>query len=515
MTPKSQDCDAALLTAILNASVNDAIVVTDAKGIILRIIARTAAMFGYHAKDLLGKSINILIPEPYNRLHDEYLQHYLKTGITHVIGKGREIEGLHANGDRIPLAISIGTAKLKGEVIFVAVMQDISQLRKAQAALARLRHTESVGRLTGGFAHDFNNLLAVITGNLELLADKIKDPSQLEMLQDALAAAEIGADLTETLLVFARRGNLLPQRLDINTEVRRAIKLMRRTLGEKIVLQTQFATDLWPVSADPVQLQTALLNLAVNARDAMPNGGHLTFQTNNIAVTQPDMAQEHGLSLGHYVQILVSDTGAGMAAEALEHAFDPFFTTKRPGKGTGLGLSMVYGFVQQSGGQAHLASKPGKGTTVKLFFPAAEGGIDETTDTPVKETEQIAPATHTVLVVEDDERLRRLTTTRIKALGYNVVTAADSNKALELLANGPIPDLVFTDLLMPGTMSGHELALHVQKNWPHIPVLLTSGDAVEISQKSNDFNSFKLLPKPYRQAELSAQLAALLKPLAR
>jgi PAS domain S-box-containing protein len=507
VTVKLAEKDAALLQALLDATISDAIVVADANGIILRVIPTTVRMFGHQAEAMIGHSITMLMPHPDRALHDGYMRRYLETSRSSVIGRGREVMGLHADGTRIPLLISLGTASMHGKPIFVAIMHDLTQRKKREQDLAQARRLEETAKLTGGFAHDFNNLLTIAMGNLELLQVTIKDRTQNELLQDTLGALELGADLTARLLAFARRSNLAPERIEPNAAVRRTVQLLRRAIGKRVQLRLVLLPDVPAIMADPVQLQTALLNLAVNAQDAMPDGGTLVFETARMRIEDSFMAEEIGLHAGDYVRISVSDNGIGMDRDTVISAFEPFFTTKTEAKGTGLGLSMVYGFMGQSKGQAMIESMPGRGTTVSLYFPAADLVPEEAfrADLP-------KGAGQMILVVEDDEALQRLTVSRITALGYRAVAADSASAALQRLAEGPAPALVFTDVVMPGGMNGHDLALHLQKTMPGVPVLLTSGFADDLVDQPAEAR-FPLLRKPFAQAELAATLHRMINAL--
>lgn len=508
MTAQTTENDAALLKALLDATISDAIVVADANGLILRVIPATARMFGYSAGAMIGHNISMLMPTPDRDRHDAYMKRYLDTGTSRVIGKGREVVGQHADGTSIPLQVSLGTTSLHGQPIFVAIMHDLTARKKREQDLAQARRLEEIAKLTGGFAHDFNNLLTIAMGNLELLETMIKDKAQGELVQDALAAVELGADLTARLLAFARRSNLAPERIDPNAAVRRTVQLLRRTIGNRVQLRLAPGPDLPAITADPVHLQTALLNLAVNAQDAMPQGGTVVFETGSLRVDDPYLAEQIGLEPGLYVRICVCDTGIGMDRQTVSQAFEPFFTTKTDAKGTGLGLSMVYGFMRQSHGQATIQSMPGKGTTVCLYFPAVDPANAQSYLADTRQDGAVVPkgAGQTILVVEDDEALRRLTVSRITALCYRAIAAENAEAALRIIGQGLHPVLVFSDVVMSGAMNGHDLALHLARTMPQVRVLLTSGFAEQLVDQSGMETRFPLLRKPFAQADLAAVL---------
>ncbi len=388
------------------------------------------------------------------------------------------------------------------------INQDITELKSMERQLAHAQKMEALGQLTGGVAHDFNNILQVILGNLHLVSDSLDaDDEAVEPIGHAISAGERGALLTQQLLSFSRRQMLNPEVVDANDVVLGIIQLLHRTLGEDTVIKTRFARDLWPVSIDPGKLENAILNLALNARDAMPEGGELSVETRNELLKQAIPREDGDLAAGRYAVLRISDTGRGMTPEVLEQAFEPFFTTKDVGEGSGLGLSMVYGFARQSGGHLAIASEPGHGTTVTMYLPVAEGR-------PAAKTANgggKAVAGGTVLVVEDDAEVRDITAKTLKALGCKVVEAENARSALRALENRDDIELVFTDVVMPGGMDGIGLAEEVERLHPAIKVLLTSG------YPTSDFDAddtledrFQLLRKPYNTLELAAAVKAVL-----
>ncbi|HEX7718553.1 MAG TPA: ATP-binding protein, partial [Woeseiaceae bacterium] len=371
-------------------------------------------------------------------------------------------------------------------------------------SLQQSQRMEAVGQLTGGVAHDFNNLLTVIIGNTELLQEQLDDDDLAAMTEMIANAAHRGAELTHRLLAFARRQPLEPRSLDLAELIASVDPLLRRTLGEHIDIKTTSDKDLWLASADPAQLESALLNLALNARDAMPGGGRLTIETRNVNLRDDYVAQYPELNEGQYVMLAVSDTGSGIPAEELQRVFEPFYTTKGAGKGTGLGLSMVYGFAKQSRGHVNIYSEVCQGTTVKLYLPRARK------DEPVIDAEPKAFAgggTETILVVEDDDLVRQYVHKLLKSLGYGVLTANNGNAALEVLESSPDIDLLFTDVVMPGGMSGRDLADEVQRRHPGIRVLYTSGYSENAIVHHGRLDpSVNLLSKPYRREDLAASV---------
>lgn len=393
---------------------------------------------------------------------------------------------------------------------FVAA-RDVTQQRQLEASLRQSQKMEAVGRLTGGISHDFNNLLSVIIGNLQLLERTVHgDHRQLRHTETALSAALRGASLTRRLLAFARQQVLEPRTLDLNAMVNGMYELMRRTLAGNVEIQRELATDAWPTRADPGQLENAVLNLAINARDAMPAGGVITIVTRNVALGPQRQLREHGLLSGDYVVLEVRDTGVGMSAETLKRVFEPFFTTKDVGKGTGLGLSIVYGFVKQSGGHVSIASAPGQGTSVHLYFPRTQSEC-ERASLDAGSCGDLPRGHETVLVVEDNTDVRATAVAILGSLGYRPLEAANGHEALELFMRHPDIALVFSDIMLPGGLLGTQLAQRLAERRPGLRVLLTSGFS-ETGMMSRGVldGSIDLLPKPYRVEDLARRVRARL-----
>ena len=399
-----------------------------------------------------------------------------------------------------------------GEFVgFVSVVRDISHQVVQDEALRKSQRMEAVGQLTGGIAHDFNNLLTIITGNHELLEMDLTDKGQLDLLSRANDAALMGARLTHRLLTFARRRRLEPVVLDLNEQVLSMAELLRRTIGEAISLGTLLAPDLWRVRADPSEIENAVLNLAINARDAMLAGGKLVIETSNAVLQEKDLASEIGVQPGDYVRLSVSDTGTGMPPEVLARVFEPFYTTKETGKGTGLGLSVIYGFVKQSGGHVAVYSELGKGTTVNLYLPrVAEAAASSADGQRVVTAAPVAG--ETVLLVEDNHAgaqrdgtaPARISATRSSRLRMRPrpSTSCGPGKAI---------DLVFSDVVMPGGMSGFGLARWIREHLPAVRVLLTSGFAEDVA-RSGEAPALELevLRKPYSGTELARAVRRVL-----
>jgi signal transduction histidine kinase/CheY-like chemotaxis protein len=462
------------------------------------------------------------MPEPYRAEHDGYIKNYLETGTRKIIGIGREVTGRRKDGTTFPVYLSVSEFEADGRRYFTGMIHDISDRKHVEEALLeserRLAHSqkmEAVGQLTGGIAHDFNNLLLVITGNLELLEPHLTREESRALLKEAQDAAALGSRLTDQLLTFARRRHLDAHVIQLNDLVVGVTDMLRRTLGEHITLSTSLAREVWSTRADAGQFQSAIVNMAVNSRDAMPQGGKLVVETRNILLEADHVDFQSELQPGEYVQLSISDTGSGMEPHVRDRVFEPFFTTKEKGRGTGLGLAMVYGFVKQSGGHVTIYSEPDHGTTINLYFPRADGAPVAATADTVR-TETGVAARETILVVEDDERVRQLTIKRLKLIGYEILEARDGPTALEMLRSGAPVDLVFTDLVMPGGLSGREVAIRARTIKPGVKVLLTSGYAEELV-RADDLRreQLKVLRKPYKQADLAAAMREALGDTAR
>jgi len=503
--------DSAVLHAILDAAV-DAIVVSDQSGTILRVNAAASQMFLKDPSDMMGSNVKILMPEALAVLHDGYMGHHIKTGEKRIIGIGRDVQGLRSDGTVFPLHLSVGNTQVEGQRLFIGILHDLTNRKATEEALARSQRLDAVGQMTGGIAHDFNNLLTVIIGNLELL--EMRDPSdnQRALISDALASAELGSDLTSRLMIFARKGNLKPVTVDLRDVCGQTVDMLKRTIGAAYHIKTAFEKGVSHVMVDPVQLQSALMNLTLNARDAMGPQGELLVSIDNVTIDDTYMAQETDIDPGDYVRLSVSDNGAGMSIDAQQRAFEPFFTTKSDSGGTGLGLAMVYGFVRQSGGHVTLYSELGLGTSFGLYFPVqssdqampAEPTINDTQDMPRGQGQ-------TVLVVEDNPKVRILSVERVKDLGYKTEVAQSGDEAYAMLKSGLKVDVVFSDLIMPGELNGYDLTTKIKAEFPQLLVLLTSGYASDVVTGTMAHDTpLDILHKPYRQSELAMRLRALL-----
>jgi PAS domain S-box-containing protein len=383
--------------------------------------------------------------------------------------------------------------------------RDVTALRDAESRLHQVQKMDAVGQLTGGVAHDFNNLLTVIIGALD--HDPQRIPGDLQpSIEQALRAAERGAALTHRLLAFSRQQMLVARNVDLNRLIGDMNELLRRTLGEHVEIELKLAADLWPALADSGQVENSLLNLAINARDAMPEGGKLTIETANANLDEDYAANNAEVAPGDYVMMTVTDTGTGMPPDVLAHVFEPFFTTKEVGKGTGLGLSMIYGFAKQSGGHLKIYSEVEHGTTVRLYLPRLSAETVKAASAPTG-----APpgkgGGETILVVEDNPDVLRLVLRQLRDLGYSVIEAANGPQALRILEDGATIDLLFTDVVMPGGMTGRQLAEAAKGRRPDLKTLFTSGYTEDSILRLGKLDpGVRLLSKPYRKHELASRI---------
>ena len=497
----------ARLRSVVDTSPN-AVITIDAVGVVQSFSDAAEKLFGYAAGEVIGRNVSMLMPSPYSEAHDGHLQRYARTGEKRIIGIGRRVEAQKKDGTVFPMELAVGEVDLGETRIYTGFIRDLTASVKMEHDLRQAQKMEAIGQLTGGIAHDFNNLLAVISGNLEMLERRVVDPDGRDILREAQEAAHLGAELGKRLLAFGRRQSLQPRPTDLSALSAGLVDLLRRTLGPTIEIVTRFADGLPATMVDPGQVENALLNLAVNARDAMPRGGRLIIETSEREVDSDQTEAYVELTPGRYVTLSVTDTGSGMPLEVQRRAFEPFYTTKGPGKGSGLGLSMIYGFVKQSGGHVQLYSEVGHGTTVRLYLPA-EAGL--ATTAPSKAAAPQKRANETILVVEDDERVRRVSVRRLKELGYRVIEADSGPAGLRELQSGPPVDLLFTDIVMAGGMGGADLAHEARQRFPDLRILFTSGFAEPGIVNSDVMTERSAwLGKPHSLAELDAALRELL-----
>jgi PAS domain S-box-containing protein len=511
----------------------DAMVGVDGEGRIALINAQAERLFGYARQELVGREIEILVPEGVRHTHLATRAGYLADPKPRPMGAGRELSARRKDGTQFPVEISLSAIDTPGGVLVSAAVRDVTDRIEAQAERERLRaqaerermeaqlhqsqRLESLGQLAGGIAHDFNNLLAVILNYSAFVTEELntvmqEDPGRWSPVCDDVAqiqrAAERATELTHQLLAFGRREVVRPVVLNLNGVVTGVEQLLHRTLGEHVDLVALLADDLWRVKADPGQIEQVLVNLAVNARDAMPTGGALTIDTDNVHADEGYAATWPSLQPGRYVRLRVNDTGSGMSEEVISRAFEPFFTTKAKGDGSGLGLATVYGIVTQAGGHVEIYSAAGMGTTVKLLLPAT----DDEPDAP----SHVAAAHHesggeTVLVVEDEEAMREVTKRILIRHGYTVITACDGVDALRIAQEPGVHfDMLVTDVVMP-KMLGKELAGKIKELCPGVAVLFMSGYAQPVlaSQGTLD-EGVHLVEKPFTAQDLLARVREVL-----
>ncbi len=497
---------AARLRAVVETAV-DGVILIDAEGLISMFNPACERLFGYRAEEVVGQNVKMLMPAPYRDEHDGYVANYRSSGVAKIIGIGREVVGLKKNGDTFPMDLSVGEASEDGKSIFVGVIHDLTSRKRTEQQLAQAQKMETVGQLSGGIAHDFNNLLTVILGNAEALSLRLKAREDLRRLSDTIiTAAERGAELTQRLLAFSRRQVLQPIPTDCNVLLESMQMLLKRTLRDDIELRTILSPSPVAALADPGQLESAILNLALNAQDAMPKGGVLHLSTSDVLLDADSLGPDAEVRPGQYVMVCVTDNGTGMSEDVRRRVFEPFFTTKEVGKGSGLGLSMVYGFAKQSNGHVAIYSEVDLGTSVRIYLPVADQNASAAA--AIRLSARDTPGgQETILVVEDDSLVRSHAVSTLESLGYHVLVAADSRDALAVLRGGARPHLMFTDIVMPGGASGWDLARQAHEIAPNLKVLFTSGYPLEsLADRTSIPVNAGLINKPYRMADLARRV---------
>jgi PAS domain S-box-containing protein len=482
----------------------DLILVTDTAGNFVQVSPSSMTILGYRPDQMIGHSaIEFIHPHDLDSTRAE-----MRSARRGRHMRNFETRYLHKDGHAVMLTWMGAWSEPVRRHFFVG--RDLTEKRAAEAQIRQSQKMDAVGQLTGGVAHDFNNILTVITGTIGILTEAVADQPQLVAIANMIdEAAERGANLTKHLLAFARKQPLQPREVDVNALVLETGKLLHPTLGEHIEIAPVLAADAWTALVDPNQLTTAILNLALNARDAMPDGGKLTLETNNAYLDENYANMHSEVTAGNYVMIAVSDTGSGIRAGDLEKVFDPFFTTKEVGKGTGLGLSMVFGFVKQSSGHTKIYSEEGHGTTVKIYLPRA-AGLDQTV-AELQATSRVEGGHEVVLVVEDDALVRRYVVTQVESLGYITLEASNAAEALDVIGNAAAIDLLFTDVIMPGPMNGRQLVDEALKRRPLLKTLFTSGYTENAIVHHGRLDSgVLLLAKPYRKSDLARMMRTAL-----
>jgi PAS domain S-box-containing protein len=484
----------------------DLILVADRQGVIHRVSPSLEDILGYRPEEVAGRSgADFVHPDDLEstRLH---MRDGRLTGST----RRFDCRYLHKDGRIVTLAWTGVWSEADQRHFFIG--RDMTERLAAEERRRHSQRLESIGQLTGGIAHDFNNLLAIVVGNLELALDQPELGSETKgRVGAAMHAAQRGAELTRQLLAFARQQPLDPYAVDANALVGNITRLLDRTLGQNIEVVFSAGAELWPILIDAANLESAIANLAVNARDAMPDGGRLLIETANATLDAEYAAANPGAAPGEYVAVAVSDTGCGMPPAVANRIFEPFFTTKERGKGTGLGLSTVFGFVKQSGGHIKVYSEVGLGTSVRLYLPRAQAAATVAPAAVAAELGSAVGRSESVLVVEDNDAIRQIALLQLAKLGYRTLEAENGKAALALLDGGERVDLLFTDIVLPGGVSGHMLAREALARRPELKVLYTSGfPGVLLAGEAGLAEGDAILGKPYRLQDLARKLRDVL-----
>ena len=448
------------------------IITSDVNGTILVFNRAAERIFEFSASEAVGQNVRLLMPEPDHSHHDAYIGNYLRTGQAKIIGRGREVVGRRKDGAIFPLQLEISEFVLDEHRHFIGIVRDVTANKQLQEQLRQSQKMEVIGQFSGGVAHDFNNLLTAICFTTEAVKALLpaQDPKQ-NLLDDIQDVVKRAASLTRQLLAFSRKQGLEPKVLNLNTIVSNTETLLRRLIGEDIILAIVLDSNISPIKVDRSQLEQVIANLALNARDAMPHGGHLTIETGSV-----DLAKENNppeCQQDEFVLLSVTDTGCGMSPDVKAHIFEPFFTTKEPGQGTGLGLATVYGIVKQSGGHVTVDSEPGCGATFRVYLPQFTERLPSEEPSPA-----VGPLPHgneTILLAEDEEIVRNSAENVLKSYGYTVLTACDGTEAMRWAGSHPGPiHLLISDVVMP-TMGGRAVAEHITALRSEVKVLFVSG----------------------------------------
>jgi len=504
-------------------------VCVDRDGRIALVNAQAERLFGYRREELAGQPVEILVPDASKRSHPAHCSGYMADPRPRPMGAGMELAGRRRDGGTFPAEISLSAIDTDDGILVMAAVRDVSERLELQVERERLKsqaerdrlerqlhqaqRLESLGQLAGGVAHDFNNLLAVISNYAAFVSEEVaKEPPQVgwqavrDDIQQIELAAERAAGLTHQLLAFARREMVQPRALNLNEVVERVEELLVRTLGEHVELSTDLAAGLYPVIADPGQMEQVLVNLAVNARDAMPAGGKLTVGTRTTEIDSAHAASRVGLSPGQYVALKISDTGTGMPKEVIDRAFEPFFTTKAKGDGSGLGLATVYGIITQARGYVQIYSEPGLGTTITILLPATSQPVQAAAP-PQQAAQGGGGDGETVLIVEDEAAMREVTHRILARNGYQVITATSGPEAIETASGHPCGiDILLTDVVMP-QMLGKEVADRIRAIQPAVKVLFMSGYTLGVLDTQGVLEAgVNLIEKPFSEACLLAKL---------
>ena len=481
----------------------DAMVVVDQAGRIVLVNVQAEKQFGYSRDELLDQKVTNIIPEGFAERLVTDATRSATDALAQEIGTGIELSGRRRDGSQFPIEIMLSPLDSPSGILVTAAIRNISVRRAADHQLRQSQKMEVVGQLTGGVAHDFNNILTIIMANADALQEEENlAPAVITRLDQIATAVQRAADLTRSLLAFSRKQPLVPKPTDLNELVKATVELLRRSLGEQVEIGFVLATDLQLVEVDRAQIETALVNLCVNARDAMPGGGKLAIETRNVTIDEDYAAHIPDATAGDYVLLSVTDNGTGMPPDTIAKVFEPFFTTKEVGKGTGLGLSMVYGFIKQSNGHIKVHSELGRGTSFKLYLPQSAQKPSEAT---IVRAPSLPRGTERILLVEDDPSIRGAVIQQLRSLGYTASEAPDGAAGLAVFESAAIPfDLLLTDVVMPGTFTGRALADKVTARWPATKVVFMSGYSEDAIIHHGRLDAgVLLLSKPFRKKDLA------------
>jgi PAS domain S-box-containing protein len=498
------------LVAALLESASQAILAVDGMGSLVLANPKAEEIFGYSRVELLSSPMELLLPLAQREAHAHQRGEFFRHPRARPMGIGMDLMARRKDGSEFPVEVSLSYVKSEGQVFAIAFVNDISQRKHLEEQLLQPQKMDAVGRLAGGVAHDFNNMLTVIAGYNRMILDELSPVDPLrECAEEIVRAAERATALTGQLLALSRRQVIQPRIMNANAVVAQTEKMLRRLIGEDIELLLRLDPEISHIKADPSHIEQAIVNLVVNARDAMPRGGRITIETANVILDETYARSHVGVRPGPFVMLAVSDTGCGMDAASRRRIFEPFFTTKDRSKGTGLGLATVYGTVKQVGGDIWVYSEPGRGTTLKMYFPA----FAETSGTPAvtKPEPPTEVGTGTILLVEDEKAVRDLTVRMLQRLGYNVLVAASGSEAIEIAGSYPDPiSILLTDVVMPN-MSGRQVADQLLSARPGLKVLYLSGytDTTVIHHGVPE-TGVDFLPKPFSRDVLAKKMREIL-----
>jgi hypothetical protein len=496
--------DHSMILALLECA-TQAIISVDSRGGIALANRRAVEMFGYTRRELVGTPVELLLPEAKRAAHGSQRQRFMEQGQIRPMGIGMDLAGRRKDGTEFPIEVGLSHLDTPTGKFAIAFISDISKRKGLEDQLLHAQKMEAVGRLAGGVAHDFNNMLTVIAGYSRMILDELSPMDSLRgYAEEILKASDRSAALTNQLLSFSRRQIMRPRLLSVNVILGQTEKMLRRLIGEDIELVFRLSPETGTIYADPNQIEQGIVNLVVNSRDAMPEGGCITIEAEKVSLDESYVRTHLGVEPGEYVMVAVSDTGHGMDAETKRRMFEPFFTTKPPGKGTGLGLATVYGSVKQTGGDIWVYSEPGQGTTFKLYFPRVASEVGSETGV---EAEPSTGGTETILLVEDEDSVRNLTLRMLNQLGYTVIPAADGKQGIEIAkAHSGRIDLLLTDMVMPN-MSGRQLAEMVKAIHPETAIVFMSGYTEDTVVHQGVLQpGVEFLSKPFSRESLAGTL---------